>query len=195
MPCMSHRIDVTWQRIEAWLAAHAPQIHEELRPPASPAQIEAAEAALGVRFPDDVRALYRLHDGQGRDGLGLLGGWTWLDLASVVSEWNIWKGLLDKGTFGANDGGDPGPGVRGDWWNPRWIPLTYSGSGDHHCVDLAPAEGGAEGQILRMWHDMESRSLIAPSLHAWLEQLAGELESGERVFDEEYGALLRPDEI
>ncbi|APR84740.1 glucan synthase 1-related protein [Minicystis rosea] len=188
-------VEQAFQRIERWLLANAPGLHAELRPPATPEQIAAAEAKLGVRFPDDVRALYRLHDGQGRDGSGLLGGWTWLDLAHVVSEWQIWKDLLDKGTFGANDGGDPGPGVRGNWWNPRWIPLTYSGSGDHHCIDLAPADGGAEGQIIRMWHDMEGRSLVAASLSTWLERTADELESGERVYDEEYGALLRPDEI
>jgi len=111
---MPHRIEATWRRIETWLAVNAPKIHEELRPPASAALIEQTEAALDARLPGEVRALYRLHDGQARHGLGLLGGWTWLDLATVVSEWKIWKGLLDSGTFGANDGGDPGPGVQGN---------------------------------------------------------------------------------
>ena len=187
-PGSAVRIAAVWGRIEAWITTHAPKLLAELRPPATLNQIGAAEAVLGVQLPDDVRALYRLHDGNGRAGSGLLGGWTWLDLATVVDEWNVWKELLDKGTFeGAET--SPASGVCGDWWNTKWIPITYSGAGDHHCVDLAPVEGGTSGQIIEMWHDMDGRPRVAVGIHAWLEQLATGLESGACVYSEVYGAL------
>lgn len=57
------RIHAAWARIEAWLRERAPQSYELLRPAATTAEIEAAEEALGVRFPAELRALYLLHDG------------------------------------------------------------------------------------------------------------------------------------
>jgi len=36
-------------------------------------------------------------------------------------------------------------------------PLTDSGSGDRHCLDLDPAPGGSVGQVILMWHDSPER--------------------------------------
>ena len=188
------RVKGAWGRIEGWLALHAAPMLAELRPPATPRQIAEAETALGVQLPDEVRALYCLHDGNGRNGLGLLGGQSWLSLASVVSEWRVWQQLLEGNTFeGAASA--PDHGVSADWWNPGWIPLTYNGAGDHHCVDLAPVAGGSRGQIIQMWHDSDHRPRVALGLCAWLERLADELESGARVYSEDAGALLLVDEM
>ena len=38
-----------------------------LRPGASDAELAAYQEAVGVRFPDDLLALWRLHDGQAED--------------------------------------------------------------------------------------------------------------------------------
>lgn len=167
-----------WSRIEAWLAAHAPASAAGLNPPASPEAIAAAERSLGVTFPDDVRAAYLRHDGQASDSPWMLEGWEWLSLERIVDEWQVWKGLLDDGDFedGASDG--DGEVVRSDWWHPAWIPLTYSGGGDHHCVDLAPGPKGSLGQIIQMWHDDGDRPVIASSFSVWVADYADRLEGG-----------------
>ncbi|MFB8205791.1 SMI1/KNR4 family protein [Kitasatospora purpeofusca] len=56
-------VEQSWDRIESWLARHAPVTHGLLRPPALPADIEAAEIRLGVAFPPDLRESLLRHDG------------------------------------------------------------------------------------------------------------------------------------
>jgi cell wall assembly regulator SMI1 len=180
---------VIWDRIHSWLREHAPTILESLNPGASAEQVSAAEEALGVTFPADVRETYRLHDGQGPWASGyppaFLYGWEWLSLERVVEDWNVWKGLLDEGQFGGWTV-EAAAGVREVWWHPGWVPLTDGPGGDHHCLDLAPAAGGKVGQVISMWHDYEDRSRLAWSFAEWLGAFADQLEEG-RWGVNEYG--------
>jgi cell wall assembly regulator SMI1 len=110
-----------------------------------------------------------------------------------MDEWRVWKELLDGGDFDDSSSKPDGP-IQTDWWNPKWIPLSYNGSGDHHCLDLDPAPGGQVGQIITVWHDWEHREVIASNFQAWLEQFADDLESGKYSVSEEYGGLVKLDE-
>jgi cell wall assembly regulator SMI1 len=182
----------TWDRIDTWLRENAPDVQAALRPGASEEQIRSAEEAMGVSFPDEVKAAYRIHDGC--SGAGFLYGWEWLSLERMVSEWKVWKDLLDGGDFdGINS--RPHRAIRNDWWHPSWIPLTYDGGGNHHCLDLAPAKRGRVGQIIMMWHDDSERPLEADSFAAWLEAFADFLEAGDYGYGEQYGGLVPVEDL
>ncbi|WP_329274230.1 SMI1/KNR4 family protein [Streptomyces sp. NBC_00691] len=56
-------VEESWDRIESWLARHAPVTHGLLRPPAVLADIAAAELRLGVALPPDLRESLLRHDG------------------------------------------------------------------------------------------------------------------------------------
>jgi cell wall assembly regulator SMI1 len=176
---------VIWDRIHSWLGQHAPAVLASLNAGATEEQLGAAEKALGVTFPADVRETYRLHDGQGDDSPVFLYGREWLSLERMLDEWRVWKDLLDGGEFEGNTVNAPA-GVQAVWWHPAWIPLTYNGGGDHHCLDLAPAPGGKVGQVVSMWHDYDDRSRLAWSFAEWLEAFADHLEEG-RWHVNEYG--------
>jgi cell wall assembly regulator SMI1 len=188
-------MDQTWERIEAWLTANAPTVAAGLNPPASPKVIADAEQFLGVQFPDDVRVSYLRHDGQRFNSPGMLEGWEWLSLERIRDEWKVWKDLLDGGDFDGIQSDADGRVVRNDWWNSAWIPLTYSGSGDHHCLDLAPGRRGRSGQIIEMWHDDGARPVVANSFGEWLSDLAGRFEAGEFVVSDVYGGLCRREDV
>jgi len=176
-------MDEAWDRIEAWLAANAPRVLESLQPGATDAQIAEAEAALSVRLPDEFKASCRRHDGQGDERAGFVLGWELLSLARIGEVWAFWKDLLDGGGF-ADSVAEGGPGVRADWWNARWVPLTCSGSSNYNCLDLDPAPGGRAGQVISVWHDDGDRDALAPSFRVWLEDFAGALESGGYVVED-----------
>jgi cell wall assembly regulator SMI1 len=174
-----------WERIDAWLRVNASKVFDRLQPGASDSAIEAVENALSIQFPDDVKASYRIHNGQSDSDYGLMvDAQEFLSLERIQAEWSVWKGLLDKGSF--EGGSDPDQGIRADWYNAKWIPLTSDGCGDNYCLDLAPAEGGNVGQIIMMVHDDVDRQFLAPSFRSWLEDYATKLESGEYVFSEKY---------
>jgi cell wall assembly regulator SMI1 len=182
-----------WQRLEACLKKHAPFLLDTLNGGAHPEQIAAAEKALSVSLPEEMRALYRLHDGQKSRDDSFLGGVTWLSLENILGEWKIWKELLDSRTFEGTQS-DPDPGIRNDWWHPAWIPFTYNGAGDHLCVDLAPAPQGRLGQIITMWHDEGMRNIEAPSFGAWIRMYADGMESGACVYSEDYGGIVKKED-
>jgi cell wall assembly regulator SMI1 len=182
---------IIWDRIHAWLAQHAPEVLASLGPGATDEQIHAAEQAMSITFPDDVKACYRLHDGQRvvpvtvpywpglRCEPPLLCGDRWLRLERMVERWQDLKGLLGDGTFDGISGSPRGP-VRSDWWHPKWIPLTdLGGGGDLRCLDLAPRSRGNVGQVIFWYHDSAERGVLAKSFTEWLARFALELEQGQ----------------
>ncbi|SIO66800.1 Cell wall assembly regulator SMI1 [Singulisphaera sp. GP187] len=55
----------SWQRIEAWMARHCPEVVARLLPGVSEKHIAAFEQAIGQKLPEDVKASYRIHEGIG----------------------------------------------------------------------------------------------------------------------------------
>jgi cell wall assembly regulator SMI1 len=188
-----------WARIESWIRRNAPQVLDVLHPGASDVQIAELEEVLSIEFPEDFKASYRLHNGQSTYGYGLINGCELLSLERIRDEWQVWKTLLESGTFQTEDGQDqgcePAPGVCNVWWHPKWIPFTYDGGGNHDCLDLNPTESGTAGQIITMWHDEPAREIVAPSFQAWLNQYAESLEAGRLVFSEEYNGIVDVDNV
>jgi cell wall assembly regulator SMI1 len=159
-----------WDRMEKWLKQNNPEILESLHPGASEDEIQSLESKLGVKLPSDLRDSLKIHNGQQEETDGLIGNWELLSVERILEEWNVWNTLYERGDF-KEISAEPDDGVRDTWWNPKWIPLTYSGRGDHHCMDLSPAPDGTYGQIITMWHDEEERRLLAPSFSMWFEKV------------------------
>jgi cell wall assembly regulator SMI1 len=150
----------------ATITANAAARGVELPPGASEDAIAAAEQALGFTLPEEVRAWYRAHDGGGDRYIA--NNRELLSLDRMVSEWKVWKDLLDQGVFEGNDHSSPGPGVQQKWWIPEWLPVTYDGAGNHDVIDLAPDIDGRVGQIVEFWHDDDDREVIAANLLEFL---------------------------
>lgn len=182
-----------WHKIESWLKANAPQVYEGLNPPATPEQIEAAEAALGIKLPLEFVASYRIHNGQSSDSPWLFDAWEFLSLERIVEEWTVWKDLLDGGDFKDSRSGSVGFTVE-DWWCPLWIPITYDGAGNHDSLDLKPGPKGRKGQIIKMWHDDSERPVVSASYSDWIAGWAYDMERGLCKFSEEYNGIIRGDE-
>jgi cell wall assembly regulator SMI1 len=192
-------VSESWGRIETWLQAHAPAVRKSFRPGARKGAVEKLEAELGAKLPADFAELVRLHDGQKDDaeaglfpvsdkGLGPLPSFRLLSLTEARREWKMMKELHDQGEFDGRKS-KPTRGVRADWWNVGWVPIADDGGGDYVCLDLAPGKGGTVGQVIVFFHDMDDRQSLAKSYAAWMEVLAGGLESGKYVLNEDEGII------
>jgi cell wall assembly regulator SMI1 len=62
--------------------------------------------------------------------------------------------------------------------NPRWIPLTHDGSGNHIGLDFDPWPRGRVGQVILFGRDEDVKAVLAESLGKFLEWIADLLESG-----------------
>ena len=184
----------TWTKIENWLKTNAAGIYESLNTGASNEDFEELEDLINKKLPDTFKAFYRRHDGQSPMSEGLIDAEELLCIKRIMEEWEVWKELDDKGVFD-DSVSDADAGVREDWWNPLWIPITYDGSGNHYCLDLNPDEGGKKGQIIRIWHDSAERELIADSFEEWMNNYADDLEGGNFVYSDEWGGIVDQEDL
>ena len=164
-----------WKRIHAWLDANSPAGYGHLRPGAGADAIRVAEKAIGMKLPADIKASYRVHDGQDMEP-GLIGGEGWMlsSLQEVVESWRRW--------FQAN---------------PKYahrVPIAWIGTGDYVFLNLDP-NAEESGSLMIQRQDCADPDSLAPSFRTWLEDFADQLEDGEFAYSEEDGEVMYADEI
>jgi cell wall assembly regulator SMI1 len=172
----------SWARINEWLRANGLPARFSPPPGVSEQAIRAAEAAMGLELPEDLRESYRIHDGSRRGAYLILFERGFLiplggDGESIVSSF---ASKREIGAYNQSAGlrGKPEGPIRPDYWNPLWVPLTCDWETNTVAIDLDPAEGGCVGQVIL--HDQwgETR-LIGRSWGEWLATYANALETGE----------------
>jgi cell wall assembly regulator SMI1 len=194
------RVRKAWKFIEDWFAREVPQFLPFLNAGATEEQIHAAERILGVTFPEDVRISYTIHNGETPqpgvilNGSGIFESDAFFSLEAMVEDWRMWNKLLSEGTFEHSEavGYD---GVKSDWWNPAWIPITHSAAGHYQCLDFDPAPGGYVGQIMSFYCNEVERGRDFDSFVEMLEDFVAKLEDEEIIYSEEYGCLAHIHDI
>lgn len=157
-----------WDRIEAWLTIHAPEVMDNLLPGVDEDDIRDIETELGYTFPPDVHASLLIHNGT-IDRFADI--WGLLNIDDILRQYQIHLSVLHS--------------LQEDimwWWYPHWLPLAYDGAGDLLCVDVAPKPGEHLGQIIEFDHEVGS-DWIAPSFQALLSNFADHLEAGKYTLD------------
>lgn len=179
-----------WDQFEAWLTVHWPDGLASLNPPATDEELALLEDALGAKLPEDFSECLRVHNGQSDSAGGLFDNSKFLSTGAILEEWKVWKDLLDSGEFEGIHS-EPEDGIKSDWWNASWIPMTHNGCGDHYCIDLAPARGGHRGQVITMWHDMLERRVQAKTFGEWFQNYVAAVINGEYTYAADFGGLVK----
>ncbi|GAA0592855.1 hypothetical protein GCM10010394_22670 [Streptomyces crystallinus] len=153
-----------WQRIEAWLRAHAPASYASLKPGVSQAEIDGAERALGVRIPVDLKALWSLHDGVHIvwGEAFLMGNARLMGTAQAVELHGHWGKHYDF----RDDPDEPG-----DLWDHSWIPVCTLGEHSWAAGLYLDARTGE----LWSWDEHANRRAEYESLTTYLEEMADAL--------------------
>jgi cell wall assembly regulator SMI1 len=175
-----------WRRVEAAMAVHAPDDLKRLTPGASDEALVRVEGVLGLTLPPDVRTSYQLHDGGYT--VQLVSSMMILPLGKIVEWWRTLEELLHDEDW-ANQppyyfseevvaSGWQVGSVQPVWWHRRWIPLGSDNGGNLCCLDMAPAPGGTDGQIIDWDHECGPSRVLYPGFHQLLSALADHIESG-----------------
>lgn len=153
-----------------------PDLEATPRPGADQAQLQDAEAALGVTLHPDVRAVYGQHDGQDGDLPGLLLGLTWLPLGQALLEHATWMEVLEPD---AGIPSHPEGAVTTANFHRAWLPIAGDGAGNGLAIDHAPGPAGTEGQVITFGPDESTHLVVAPNLITFLEWAATEVQAGQ----------------
>jgi len=180
-PLLEEDIGPALARLDAWYAAHLSADRYVFNPPAAEAELDSLEGLIGLKLPRAYRQLYRWHDGENDDRWGHIYGLPLLPLAETAAQWQAWNAVLaefDGDRYKIPGGSWPEGAVDPAYINPRWIPLTHDGSGNHIGLDFDPWPRGRVGQVILFGRDEDVKVVLAESLGKFLEWIAGLLEGG-----------------
>ncbi len=187
---MDDRVAHAWARIERWLAANLPAALENLGAPATTTHINELERTLGFALPNDVKAIYRVHNGDDGEP-GLLGNWdAFLSIERVMADWRIqvdlanelddeestpahWRQLIEQHVIFVKGS------VKPLYGSPRWVPITNMNGDVVRYLDFDPAPGGQPGQVIEVDAECCMHQVVAASFVEFLEQYADQLERGD----------------
>lgn len=184
-----------FSRVEQFMASHGgPTV--KLNPPATEAQLAAAEAAMGVRLPAEIREAYLQHNGISRltysaiptgaeRGPSLfLPRYDWVDLDKMVEEWKMmcgieaemkasgaWEDVLDSDL-------EPDCKICPIDFERRRIPLGSYDTSDKVYIDLAPGPAGVVGQLIYAGL-ADGCQFLATSFTSYLERLMDAIDAGD----------------
>jgi cell wall assembly regulator SMI1 len=175
-----------WTRYTGWLAKHAPASYTSLAGPATAAQIDAVERATGVVLPEDVKAVWRINDGQKQTMIAsapspatvCLPTLSFLSTELTIAIWREWAQVRAAHEDAGGRSLEPGI-VQPLYSNAGWIPLWADPvRADYIGVDLAPGEKGCAGQIINFGRDEDEHYRCALSFGGLLDILLEEMDSG-----------------
>ncbi len=173
-PRVTRAVNRQWRRIERWLEVNAPASLRTLGKPARARTIAVAEAQMGLRFPDDLRASLLRHDGASAVAdtwpFGFLGNRN----QGVREIRDTWRQLCEiEGEVRGDDD------ARTEWWDGRMIPFGADGSGNHLVIDSVVRDVGETDHEGMM--DFLPGGVPIRSYHGLLRATANALETGGSV--------------
>ena len=187
----------TWKRIRTWCESHYSELADTLNWPATEAQLDDLEMAIGFALPPAVRDSYLCYDGQEVESNnscsdGLFFGLPLLSLEQIADEWRFWRSVDEDASSGANAevkgwmSSCPSGWIRAEYSCRGWIPLITDHVGNYVGVDLTPNEGGggSPGQVILFGRDFDTKIVLwrGEGEGGWgrfLQYVAEELEGGE----------------
>ncbi len=182
-----------FDKFKQWLSINYSDGLLDLNPPASDDEIDELTKTIGVELPKDFLSVLKMHNGQKGEAAWLFDSQEFLSTHRIIEEFNNWKNLLNTELQGKVS--TPDDGVKNDWWNINWIPITSDGCGDHYCLDLSPTSSGKKGQIITLWYELAEREIVASSFTQWFEDYLEQLYSGELSYSQEHNSIVYKDEI
>lgn len=177
-----------WIELENYYIANYPQGLEQLGDGATDEEIDTVETTLGYKLPSALRESLKIHNGSDNNDYR---GFLLVNCEDLVNDYTVYKDLYDGGDFDDIGEVEGNPGVQPVWWDYGWIPFAIDGGGNQYCVDLNPADGGVHGQVITMWHDDESRPIVARGYHEFLNGVLNNILAGNTTIqvDGEYTYL------
>jgi cell wall assembly regulator SMI1 len=157
-----------------------------LEPPAEPTALAALLVDTGLPVPDDLRALYALHDGTFAPLLPF--GMTLLPYAAMRTSWRYFATASAEAEPAA-----PAPAGThlAAAYHPRWMPLAEADNAALF-LDFAPGPAGRRGQVLFPAAD-DAYVAVAGSTTELLDRWLDLLDAGAVRFDRTCGYAVPVD--
>lgn len=169
-----------FRRIKTWMETHAPEVVAQLRPSATDADLRDAERALGFALPADLQALLREHDGS-EDECGFWGSLQLVPASFLVAAREDLMQWVESDREYAVTSASLFPEVYPELASNEWIAIGHQGYADQLALHAIT------GRVFIAGKDVPAITLVAPSLAAYLDDYARDLEAGTYRVEEGFG--------
>jgi cell wall assembly regulator SMI1 len=168
---MIKQAELLWQLIIAnGTGANADgSVTLNLQPGTTDEDIQSVENQLGVTLPQEMKALYRVHNGQAWN-IGVAPFVRNLTLSPLDQVKENWVFLQEEFDPDEMEPEIDDAAIKPVLWSPKWIPIAENGGGDYLCLDTDPSSSGTVGQVLYFWHDWGHRLVEAAGLFEFIQK-------------------------
>ncbi|MRG48655.1 hypothetical protein GFS24_26305 [Chitinophaga sp. SYP-B3965] len=173
----------TLDTIKDLLANEYPELNASLNPPATEADISRLETTTGLTLPDELKQLYRLHNGESGNA-GLFFGLPFISIEEALAEWKVWESLASStASMDSNIISVPANHIKEQYINTRYIPISKDYGGNNIGIDLDPGPDGVSGQVINFGRDEDTRFVIASSLAGFMDFILHHVKNGNYRFE------------
>ncbi|MEH0153307.1 leucine-rich repeat domain-containing protein [Limibacter armeniacum] len=180
-------METIFSKLEQQLQEVFPELANTLNPPATEAQLMEVEKVTGLQLPEDLKSLYRMHNGES-GYTGLFFGLPFLSLEKALQEWNLWVTIAGDDSFASIDStiiSVPTGHIKEQYANKKYFPISEDGGGNNIVVDLDPDTKGQKGQIINSGRDETTRYVIAPNITAFIQFISAQIDNQNYVIEKE----------
>lgn len=179
-----------WKEIERLFQERSPKGYQRyFVPGASDRALASLEKHVGQELPEDFKAFYRVHDGQGRKAFGLVFGLELLSLRRIKQEWDNWKRVGEdiNPELARLMSSEPKGCVKPLYVNLKWIPFTTDQTGTHLGIDFDPDRKGVVGQVIAFGRNENKKKVLARSFRDYIHLFVTQLRTLQWSLDPEDG--------
>lgn len=186
-------IEQLWPRVKNVLKQFMPTAHDALLPPATDAEIKAAETIMGMNFSEDLHFMYRQNNGfhrHARISDFFLPGRRWCNVKDMLYYWQDVDQHVDQyfeRSFKQSETDQIQWGnlmVKPIFQNRKWLPIGLSRAPGSLLLDFDPAPSGYIGQLISVSDGYTS--VVAPSLLEWLDFFCSAFEKRYLTLHEDF---------
>ena len=164
------------------------QAKGELFPPATDEELNVAEKELDIPLPEDIRTLYKWHNGQ--EGIHFL--FDEFRIYPLFEMLDMQRVNLECCTPDCTEVTDVTGVFKDCIANPKWLPIGDNGGNTMLYLDMDPGKQGTPGQLLEACDGEPEYN--SNSIKAFMQEIIRKIESGEIVWNENAGSFWPVDE-
>jgi cell wall assembly regulator SMI1 len=184
-------IEALWNKHCDWLQINLPDAYQSLNAPASSTDFIHFKNATGYEFPEDLKRIYAINNGQDPDCL--IG--VWWGLSFIPMEDLIEHHMSNKSEtidMSHEDTSFPIGAIKLYNTNPLWIPFAEDGSFNYLAVDLDPDVNGSVRQVINYGRDERDKCVIAANVEQFVFFMTQEIEKGHYTIevDDRFGDII-----
>lgn len=147
-------IQTHFKAILDWHRKHESPVSKNLRPPLPPEKLQKREKQLPFKLPEELKALYGLHDGL-KDNTPLFNAYTFLPLNDAIAEYELACEIEAEREAEADE--------TAVYWKASWFPI-FGYQGDYYLIDCAqgihsPVYQRAGEEPAVIWYDSLARMI------------------------------------